>query len=185
MTKNIKLKALGVVLGLMVSGSAMAAGLVFNPTGLFYTYREASVSGTTKLTAVYYDLRFGYLFTQGYYLGAVYSGMSRDYDTQGTKTRTSYGVTAGYFAETTGLYVLGHYYINSEYDDFSGVSLKKGTGYQADLGYYFTVNPSVKIGPQITYRGFKYTQQTSGGVTSSASYVHNEFIPFISLGFFF
>jgi hypothetical protein len=170
---------------LPLSKAVAHEGLVFNPTALYYTYRESSVSGTTKLAAIYYDLKLGYAFANNFYLGAIYSGMNRDYDTQGTKTRTSYGVSVGYFAESTGLYVMGHYYISSEYDDFSSVSLKKGSGYQADLGYFFTVNQSIKVGPQLTYRGFKYAQQTSGGVTSSAGYVHNEFVPFVSLGFFF
>ena len=170
--------------GFAQAAHAQSTGFVISPTAFYYSFKEqTSTTNTDKVSALYYDLRVGFILSNSLYIGGIYSSMNRDYEGSGTKKRTSLGASLGYFSPS-GFYVMGHYYFQSEYNDFGSTVLNKGSGFQADLGYFFSVSSSVRIGPQITYRSFSYGQIQNGGVSTSASLSHNELIPFIAIGFF-
>lgn len=185
----MKLSILGILfgfcfLGALETANAQSTGLVISPTGFYYNFKEqTSTSNTDKVTALYYDLRVGFIMSNNLYIGGIYSAMNREYDGLGSKKRTSLGASIGYFSPN-GFYVMGHYYFQSEYKDFGTTILNKGSGFQADLGYFFNVSPSFRVGPQLSYRSFSYGQIQNGTSTTSASLSHNELIPFIALGFF-
>ena len=158
------------------------AELYFSPS-LFYKTSEEGPSGSeTERTETYYDIRLGYGMTTGLYFGGIYSGMTHEINDV-EFTRSSYGASIGYVSD--GWFLMGHYFIKSEYEVGSNAKYTDGSGFQADVGYWFKAFSQLSIGPQITYRTLSYEKLESGGASVDAEYEHKEFMPYLSLALIF
>ncbi len=166
---------------ILISPAVHALHFLVNPTGM---YSNISAGSSEKVKSVYYDLRGGFYLGESFYVGGIYQNMSRDFQSLGSRERSSYGVSAGVFP-MGGIYLLGHYYYKSTYQDLDKSTLSHGSGMQVDLGYLFSFSDAFKIGPQMTYRSFSYKEQTSNGVTTPSQINHYEFLPFLSAAFIY
>lgn len=118
-----------------------------------FSYTSHSTDSSTG-TRMIYDIMADYRFAGGGWVtGATYQSDAQGGDT--STSRTSYGANAGWMdRKEFGLYLIGTYYISSNYTDFSG-----GSGYQADLGYKFTPKKTA-FSMQFSYKHYSYTQPT-------------------------
>lgn len=155
-------------------------GILFSPGFLFFDYQDRN-SGTNlaKVDAKYYDIKLGYIMSNGVYLGALYSKMERTDDTT-DRNRTSYGAGVGYVYHQ--FYLMAHYLVSSELVVDTSNTWKDGSGFQFDLGYWFNVTGPFYAGPQLVYRSLKYQKVNSTSVTNTDS---KETLPFLSLAFIF
>lgn len=105
--------------------------------------------------------------------GALYSMSSND---SSDANRTSYGLSLGYYSEKD-FYLNLSYFLSSKYSLGNGTEYSKGSGYEFDVGFLSKVTSSFYVGIMMALKNFNYTEQTSGGVTSSVSANHKEVIP--------
>ena len=104
--------------------------------------------------------------------GAIYSQSASD---ASDASRRSYGVSVGYYSEKD-FYLNYHYYFSSQYA-FPGTEYTKGSGYEIDLGFLSKVTSSFYVGLVFAIKNFSYSEQQSGGVTSSVSVSQKEVMP--------
>lgn len=154
------------------------------------TYISNSIkSGTTTATSntLGANIGFGYvLSTAPLYLGGTY-----DYEdlsgsnVTGKYTQTAYGLTVGMM--TQNLYLLASYLLSGQYDSKdtgSTLVYKKGSGFLVRLGYGFDLG-TVTVGPEIAYRSIKFTEQTSGSVTTTVDITRDSILPYFNATFKF
>ena len=139
-------------------------------------YTDNGVKLKVKTTDT--DLRLGKVF-RSYYAGLIYSQSAND---SSASSRTSYGVSGGYYSDRD-LYMVAHYYLSSTYDQGGGVIDQKGSGFEIDLGGLFRFTSSFYLGLLVAYKSFSYSERNSNGVTSSTSVAHREIIPMFTVGF--
>ena len=148
-------------LGLLLVSQASHASFIFTPS---LSYLSESVDATepntvsTETTQLRADLRFGFIFPNGWFLGAMYAYISDDCDPGSCTDQTgSYArPTIGYFA-LNGFYTMITYHVTG---GFSGDNLSSSgaTGPQADFGWVFPVANNLAIGPQVTYRSIEMSE---------------------------
>lgn len=109
--------------------------------------------------------------------GAVYSISSND---ASTSNRSSMGLSVAYFSEKD-FFMSYTSYLTSKY--ISGATeYTKGGGYEFNLGFLSKVTSSFYVGLMFAIRNFSYTEQNTGGVSSSATVSHREVVPMFSFG---
>lgn len=108
--------------------------------------------------------------------GLIYSLSSND---ASDANRSSYGVTAGYYSDKD-FYLNLSYFIASKYSLGTGAEYSKGNGYELDLGFLSKITSSFHAGLLVGIKNFSYSEQTLGGVTSSANVTHKEVVPMFS-----
>lgn len=176
-------------MGLFGASNASATGSVTAGVGLFYnSVSEADNSSTTKLTKTYVDFNLGYLEASGLYFGVLYFNDTISNSGSGvTPTFTGYGASIGYFFRS-GWFLNGHYIIDSTYDKPTSSLDKwtKGSGYQVDGGYSFSVSSDFSIAAELSYRTVKYTNYNNGSTDiTGSSYTRTETFPQMKLSFAF
>ena len=105
--------------------------------------------------------------------GVVYALSSND---ASVSNRTSYGLSVGYFSDKD-FYLNLNYFLSSKYSLGSGTEYSRGGGYEFDLGFLSKVTASFYVGIALAIKNFTYSEQTSGGVTSSVSATHKDVLP--------
>lgn len=126
------------------------------------------------------DIRLGKVFKH-YYAGIIYSQSSND---SSDASRTSYGVSTGYFSEKD-LYIAAHYFFSSKFARGGGVVDEKGSGFEIDLGGLFKFTSSFYMGLMMAYKTFNYSERTIAGVTTARSVSQRELLPQFTVGFAF
>lgn len=168
-----------------------SSGPEVSANGMYLITNTVNGSTTTTSNRTLLDGVLGYRFSNNLFLGGTY-----DYDTTSSSmtgssdtniTIGSYGVTGG--LDTGNFYLLGTYFIGSEYD-FTVGSIKtaetSGSGFQATIGYRFNVNSHFAIGPQFSYRSLSYTTEQVGSAPStSVSSSSTAFLPYINFTYTF
>jgi len=177
--KRVKEICLLIVLS-MASVQALAQQIVFSP-GLFYHASEETNLGTdSESTETFYDIKLGVTLSNNIYLGAIYASDTNDVGST-EFTRTSYGASIGYM-QPMGWYLMGHYFISSEYERGTTTTYQDGSGFQFDVGYMFDLGSGFFVGPQLTYKTFEYGEAESGGNTVEISDTDGtDFLPMINL----
>jgi hypothetical protein len=160
---------------LFVAFNASAA-IVFNPSVFYYTRDEKQGSATnTEFKQQIINLKLGYEYPSGLYLGLAYDMESRVYGSGvSDQDRKSLGGTIGYVSG--GWKFLGSYYFQSELEDYNG------TGYAVDVGYILNLG-SIGIGPLLSYRHWEYDEQNDTPLASNLE--HNNLLPSIQFQFSF
>jgi hypothetical protein len=151
------------------------AGFALNPSyGVYKTDRENSMSQL--------ELRVGYKFDFGLYLGGFYNLTSQKYLADSSDYYV--GVQAGY--ECHGLYGLAGYVINGDQDLTSGgVKYSGAHGMQFTFGYRLPLMEDVYLGPEITYRKVSFKDEEISGLADAVSRYDEVIIPSIAVYFAF
>jgi hypothetical protein len=152
-----------------------AAGFVLNPAlGL---YKVDNDNGVTQL-----ELRVGYAFDFGLYLGGFYELNSQKFVEDADEFYA--GVHVGY--ECHGIYGLLGYVIAGDQDLKSGgIKYTGATGYLATVGYRALLTEDVYLGPELTYRNVSFEDQETQGVAASIDRHDAVLIPGIAVYFAF
>jgi hypothetical protein len=154
---------------IFVGSNAKAQTVVFSPSFFYKTFTEdfERENGSTievSSTETYYDIKLGVLLSNNIYVGAVYAQMNSEAEVNGSdgeQIRTSYGASVGYMSQ--GWFVIGHYFLASEYEYSETFTFQGGSGFQFDFGYLFDIGSNFSIGPQISYKTFTYTELDNDG----------------------
>lgn len=126
------------------------------------------------------DLRLLYI-TKHWAFGGIYSLSAND---SSDSSRSSYGVSGGYFSEKD-FYLAVHYFFASKYNFGGGTEYTKGNGYGIDLGFLSKITSSFYAGLVFAHRNFTYTEQTSMTGVTSVNSSHKELIPMFSFAVVF
>lgn len=115
----------------------------------------ASSSGTgaskSESSRTMFEINAAYVMPKGWAFGALYASESEKNGST-SASRTSMGPTIGWITrKENGAYIMAHYLFQSEYEQY------KGDGYQADLGYKFSVR-KMAIGLQFSYKSYTYKE---------------------------
>ncbi|MBC7740606.1 MAG: hypothetical protein H7061_00310 [Bdellovibrionaceae bacterium] len=156
------------------------AGVLFD-VGIYYGQSEATAnpvsSNEYKTNVSIYDVKLGYIFNEGYFLGGEYS--TRNESSTATTTATlnggGAGVGLGYFS-SGGFYLRGYYRFNETFGDY-----KNGTGYQADLGYMMNLTSNFFVGIAFTNRQITFKENAL--ILGFDSWIKKDTYPFLTLGF--
>jgi hypothetical protein len=105
--------------------------------------------------------------------GVVYALSSND---SSQASRTSYGLSLGYFSEKD-FYMSLNYFLASKYNLGFGSEYSKGSGYEIDLGFLSKVTSSFYVGLALAIKTFSYSEQVTGGVATSVSATHKDVLP--------
>lgn len=156
------------------------AGFALNPTyGVYQTDRNSTMSQV--------ELRVGYKFDFGLYLGGFYNLVSQSYFKSPVNSASEdyyLGVQVGY--EYNGIYGLAGYVVNGDQDMNSGGTKYSGAhGFQMTLGYRLPIVEDIYLGPELTYRKVSFKDIEVSGVASSANRHDAVLIPSIALYFAF
>ncbi len=138
-------------------------------------YNDNGIKSSYKTTDT--DIRLGKVF-RSYYAGLLYSQSAND---SNAASRTSYGLSGGYFSEKD-IYMVANYFFSSK-NSQSGVFEDKGTGFEIDLGGLFRFTSSFYLGLMMAYRSFSYTDRTISGVSAGTSAQNRELVPMFTIGF--
>ncbi len=149
--------------------------------GVYYGQSEAvanpSVGNEWKDNTSIYDIKLGYIFDEGYYLGAEYS--TRSQSTTSTNINATTGNTAaaglGYIS-SNGLQLRAYYRINESFGDY-----KSGTGFQADLGYMVNVSSNFYIGFTVSHRQVTFKENQM--IANFDYWTRKDTNPFLTFGF--
>ena len=171
-----------VVLILLMFETARAAGFMFAPsiTYMQQEYSDGLNEADTKLTII--DLKLGYTFDMGLFIGGLYS--LQDHDLLTDSSDSFFGPTIGY--SNSGFFVAGTYYIYGEKDFTDGsAKLSNVQGFQIDLTYGVPVTDTLLIGPQLTFHSYKFKETQVAGVASETDQEFSGLTPYFALMFLY
>lgn len=155
-----------------------STGVLFD-LGVYYGRSEATANPTAGNTwqnsTSLYDIKFGYITTDSYYLGAEYTTRNDDQVTASNTSGSAAGVGLGYFFGN-GFNLRAYYKFNESYGDYS-----QGSGYQADLGYAANMTSNFYLGFGVSFRQTSFKKNNT--ITNFDYWTRKETYPFISLGF--
>ena len=178
----------------LVFDTCVAQATIYVRPSLMYLYdRDEDNGSKTSTTRQLIDLGIGYIGQARWALGGLYATERKDVKSEpasgGTTTtsgnRTSLGPTLGWVsAGDLGFYILGTYFVQSEYVE--GSNTYKGNGYEADLGVRIPVRGTF-VALQVSYKNFEYKKYSAGGgdVELSRPRVHTFIDPYFALFFEF
>lgn len=147
----------------------------------FNTNRESSVRTNFEDTDLFADLKFGYSWYDGLYLGGIYTSF-KDSD----ENRSGFGVSVGY--TWYNFFVGASYLLQLEHEIQSeSQTLKGGSGLVFEGSYNYPLTPNFKLGMVLSYYDLSYKDtENNAGVTSSISNHSESFmIPQIQLSLSF
>jgi hypothetical protein len=185
---RVKVNKLGLLLlGFFLAASQANAaremeGVFFGPSFLYQVDKDQdgnNSSNDSEIVQTNIDLKAGYIMMGGLFLGVTHSTETVDYGTT-ELARTSYGPSVGVIYNNLALHLT--YYMGLE-QELGSSNKRTGSGMQLDLGYYFHLGSSVVLGPQLSYRQFKYDELESGATTTEIDHTHTDIDPMIILAF--
>ncbi len=160
----------------LLSNQALARiprGKLLLDASLYYVSIKTQDAGGPESTSTssLYDIRFGKIFQEGWYLGAIYTMRSQSTGST-TESGNAAGVSAG-FMGNGGFFIQGHYLLMATNGDY-----KKGTGLQFAAGYKVDLADNWLLGVEITQRIITYKELNSLDVEFKTT----ELYPMISIG---
>lgn len=178
--------SLGLVAGLLVSTSALAAGGMegfhVGLSALKYDTTYESSGTTSKDNRTFLDFKVGYLTSSQIYFGGIYSSYSQNTDTN-SPARTATGLSIGYHNQ--GFFADFNYFLMSEYQSGATTTWKDGSGFGLDFGYNVMMSSNFYVGAELTYKTLEYKKINVGGADVSATNKVTEMLPLLNLGFYF
>ncbi len=167
----------------LLLASVSFGSFIFSPS---LSYLEQTVEDNnnakvdTKMTLL--DLRLGYIFESGLYVGGLYS--VHDNEILSDASDSYFGPSIGYFYN--GLLLAGTYYLYGERDLTNGTTKYSSVnGFQVDLSYAIKVTDIFYLGPQITYHSVKFTDSQVAGISSPTNYKWRGLSPYFNMTFIF
>ncbi len=163
------------ITSLLLAPQIVFAGFSLNPS--YGVYKTSNQNSMSQL-----ELRVGYEFEMGLYLGGFYSLASQKFIDDSSDYYV--GVQAGYAYK--GIYGLVGYVINGDQDlNSGGVKYSGAHGLQVTAGYRALLMEDVYIGPELTYRNVSFEDIEISGLAMDASRNDEIVIPSIALYFKF
>ena len=166
----------------LIPFSLAHANYLFAPS-LSYLERNTNDNGTSsdvKLTKI--DLKLGYVFDFGMYLGGVYSLSDENFGTDSSDY--TLGFSAGYIRD--GFFGILTYHLLGERDlAAGGIKYSGASGFQLDTGYVIPLTDNLSLGPQLSWSDVKYRDQENSGIATSANYDWSGITPYFTLWFMF
>lgn len=151
-------------------------GIYFD-TNISYTYEKVSTSPALASdhanTIFITDLKLGYIFTSGVYLGGGYSFKNYNYtnwDTEGNAT-----FIGGGFFTNSDFDFRAYYRFDESYGDY-----RSGTGYMLEVNYTRPMSRQVYLGFGLNYKDITYKSNAAIPSFSSANF--KNFAPALVLG---
>lgn len=145
---------------------------------LYYGQTEGSSdpvnTNQSKLNESYYDMKLGYLFGMGLYLGAEYESRNSGF-VGGSTSGNGAAVGAGYFFQN-GINLRSYYRFNNSYSDFRG-----GTGFQLDAGFHEMFATNFYLGVLLSYRKMNFSRRESDPALTRFSF--DSTYPMLTFGF--
>jgi hypothetical protein len=166
-------------------GGADDTGFATDLVG-FRDDRTATQAGQYPYALGIYDVKLGYVLSNGLYFGGFYTTLSNTPGFSGlasVDTMTGYGAAIGF--RKFGFVIDGAYYISSTFTLPSNVTYSQGSSMQGYLGYAHHIGGGLNIGFGYAYRSFGYTQQTTNGISASQNITLTYGHPSLSIGFQF
>jgi len=149
------------------------------------SFAATGFSGTNIASSSYYSsdrktlsARLGSTHSEGMYLGWLYESSLDDRNNQQLKHK-SFAGSIGLTSE--GCYILYHYIFKTRKDENQSMQYR-GKGYAFDFGWHFKVTKYISIGPQLSYRKFKYTESVAQGLKQGIGTEESYTIPMLSFG---
>lgn|GEM_PF-3259786 len=139
---------------------------------------EGPTLGTSTEKWTIYDLKLGYVFSNNFYLGVIYSGYSDD-NGSNTNTRGLLGGTVGYHND--GWFIDGSYLLSGQLK-LSGSTLKDPSGYSIDFGYNAMMGSNFYLGVEASYKSISYDKKDNVSETNKEK---SELYPMLSAGVLF
>ncbi len=159
-------------------GSSSRAGGGLFDFAIYYGQSEGSSDpGNTyqsKTNESYYDMKLGYVFNTGIYIGAEYSTRNSGY-LNGSTTGNAAAAGLGYFF-VNGINLRGFYRFNEAFSDF-----RNGTGIQLDAGFSETFATNFYLGLMMSYRKTTYASRDSDPLLTR--YTFDSTYPMVTFGF--
>jgi hypothetical protein len=164
-----------IFIALFIPQLASAAGFELQTS--YGVFKNGADKGMSQL-----ELRVGYTFDFGLFLGGFYSlGSDKFVD---AADQYAAGPTIGY--QWKGIYSLASYMLAGESDLASGgIKYGRNSGYQVTLGYRLLLIEDVYLGSELTYRNTKYGDKQTQGISEDSDRQDTTFIPAINLQFKF
>jgi len=122
----------------------------------------------------YYDMKLGYVFGMGLYLGAQYATRNSGY-LGGSTTGNGAGAGLGYFFQN-GINLRAYYRFNESFNDF-----RNGTGSQFDAGFSELFATNFYLGILMSYRKTNYTSRDFDPTLTRYSF--ESVYPMLTVGF--
>ncbi len=152
-----------------------AEGFSLNPA--LGMYKNDENNGMSQL-----ELRLGYTFDFGLYVGGFYSLASQDWIEDSDDFYM--GATVGY--EYKGIFVLASYILAGDQDlKAGGVKYTGANGTQATLGYRALIAENIYLAPEITFRNVKFEDVETLGIPTPTDRKDSVVIPGLSVLFAF
>ncbi len=128
------------------------------------------------------ELRIGYAFDFGLYLGGFYDLTSQKFVEDADEFYG--GIHVGY--EYGGAYALVGYVLAGDQDlNSGGIKYTGARGLQVTAGYRLLITEDVYLGPELTYRKVSFEDQETQGVAGPTSRYDTVLIPSVALLFKF
>lgn len=155
------------------------AGFIFSPSFSFLESEDTDLGDYSRGSDI--DIRLGYQFKFGFYIGALYSLSDQEFDdfslgNSGFLAGPTVGLTTkGMYLFVTGI-VVGDRDLNTGL-----VKYTRARGLQIDLGYAARLSKNFRLGPQLTYKTIEYQNAEFSGIASPTDYNWDAFTPYITL----
>jgi hypothetical protein len=163
------------ITSLLLAPQIAFAGFSLNPS--YGVYKTGTQDSMSQL-----ELRVGYEFEMGLYLGGFYSLASQKFIDDSNDYYV--GVQAGYVYK--GVYGLLGYVLNGDQDLTSGgIKYSGAHGLQVTAGYRVLLMEDVYIGPEFTYRKISFKDIELAGIANTASRRDEVVIPSLAVYFAF
>jgi len=164
-----------IFIAIFVPQMALAAGFSLNPA--LGIYKNDENNGMSQL-----ELRFGYTFDFGLFVGGFYSLSSQDFieDADDYYIGPTVGYTYG------GFFGLLSYVLAGDQDLKSGgIKYTGANGIQATIGYRLMFAENVYLGPELTLRDVSFEDVETQGVPTPTERKDSVIVPGFSLLFNF
>jgi hypothetical protein len=164
-------------------GGGGGSGVLLDANLYYHSARTETkdVGGVSKTlsdgTTAIYDIKLGYLMSEGLYIGGIYTSRSDSALNLSGNSGSATGASVGYMAGT-GIFVMGHYLVSGTYGTYSD-----GSGIQADFGYKAGMGSGWLLGAELSYRSMTYKKDSSNAALDS--YKVTELFPMVSVGYLF
>ena len=178
------LKKISLLLFISLSFNVAAQGAILLTPSLTYMDQkvEDENNNETKRNLTIIDLRLGYVFDFGLYIGGLYSIHDRNIATDASDSY--FGPSLGYY--NSGFLAVATFYVYGERDLTNGDGkFTDLSGYQLDFSYSIPVAEDFSIGPQLTYHTVKFGDLQTSGFSNSVDYTFSGITPYFNMTFFF
>jgi hypothetical protein len=147
------------------------------------TANQYSGQAATDTMATHVNIKLGYVFSNGIYLGALYETTTFYANATGTPApdrRVSAGPTLGY--EYYGFFAFGTYFLSTQNTLGGGGIYSGGTAYEVEAGYNWKIGSNFYLGLSAVLENFSWAQYQINNSTTSQTNTQSNLYPALGIG---